>query len=521
MAKKKPSPAPANGSEHLERLIESLVMTGMSQGTTGRFIIVYRRGEAKAGVKQMKDELGLETVSTADFTTGAIPPTDAEGKHVLLENLNIGISNAHPDELESLSLSSGDSPIQFVIPERIYFLDNDPAFPLGMPLPGMPPLGMMPPMAFPPTFAAGGLSADYLRGYRDGVARLIESLVQPTAALQASSAFAPPQASSIFTLPQPSLEGVPGAAFAPTQALGASAFADTEVTWGLQACNVIGSEFSGAGVRVAVLDTGMDLNHEDFGDGRIKASRSFVSDTVQDVPTPRDPFGRWPGNPGHGTHCIGTACGPETSEGGVRYGIAYGADIYVGKVFTNQGTTVDGALLQAIEWALQNECQVISLSLGGPPNGAMPDFLYESVAKRAIRNGTAIIAAAGNRSNRGGGIIKPVDSPANATSIMAVGAVDQAMRVGNFSNRGLFPPAGAVNVVAPGVGVRSSLPGSKYGDLSGTSMATPHVAGIAALLFEARPNFEAWQVMNALAKMARKLPGLDSRDIGDGLVQAP
>ena len=113
------------------------------------------------------------------------------------------------------------------------------------------------------------------------------------------------------------------------------------------------SNYSGRGIKVTVLDTGFEVNHPDFA-GRNILTQSFVAgEAVQDVH-------------GHGTHCIGTSLGPRIPNPLPRYGIAYGADIFVGKVLSNQGSGGDGDIMAGINWAVQNGCRVISMSLGAP-----------------------------------------------------------------------------------------------------------------------------------------------------------
>lgn len=284
-------------------------------------------------------------------------------------------------------------------------------------------------------------------------------------------------------------------------------------TWGLKATNVVPqlalqyNPYSGNGIKVAVLDTGFDFNHPDFA-GRTILQQSFITgQAAQD-------------GHGHGTHCIGTSCGPLNPAGNIeRYGIAYNAQIYVGKVLSNSGSGADGGILAGINWAVANGCAVISMSLGAKNTVAGYSAVYENAAVRALNQGSLIIAAAGNDSNRPGSIVA-VSHPANCPSIMAVGAVDSAMNIAYFSNGGLFPTYGAVDIAGPGVGVFSStkLP-TKYTNMSGTSMATPHVAGIAALWAEAT-GLRGINLWNKLTSTAKPLP-LPTRDVGTGLVQAP
>ncbi|WP_191062085.1 S8 family serine peptidase, partial [Geminicoccus harenae] len=133
--------------------------------------------------------------------------------------------------------------------------------------------------------------------------------------------------------------------------------------------------------------------------------------------------------------------------------------------------------------------------------------------------GSLIVAAAGNSSQRPNRLA-PVGHPANCTSIMAVAAVDQRLEVAWFSCAGLNPQGGQIDLAAPGVAVYSAWPGTLYNTINGTSMATPHVAGIAALFAEADPNARGQALWARLVQTARRLDQ-PARDVGTGLVQAP
>ncbi|MGP4018974.1 S8 family peptidase [Saccharopolyspora sp. 5N708] len=291
-------------------------------------------------------------------------------------------------------------------------------------------------------------------------------------------------------------------------AIGAeAAAAGGEFTWGLQAVHADQAEPTGRGVRVAVLDTGMDLGHPDFVDRDI-VTGSFVEGLeVQD-------------GHGHGTHVIGTSCGPRGSQAGPGYGIASQASIYAGKVLDDDGSGTDSGILSGIQWAIANNCSVVSMSLGAPAQPGEPySGAFERVAQRAMERGTLIIAAAGNESERSAGLIAPVGHPANCPSIMAVGAVDPQIQIADFSS-GTVDDSGQVDFVGPGVDVYSSWPGAeRYRKLSGTSMATPHVSGVAAL-YAQRYQERAWGLWARMSSSARRLR-LPATDVGSGLVQAP
>jgi subtilisin len=316
------------------------------------------------------------------------------------------------------------------------------------------------------------LSLEYVRGFRDGVSCLYDQL----------------KAGGADDAAEPS-------------------FSDNDsFTWGLQAVGASTSSQTGADIAVCVLDTGFDLEHPDFA-GRTIVSQSFVDgQPVQD-------------GHGHGTHCVGISCGPKTPPGGSRrYGVAPLASIYVGKVLNNEGSGTDSEILAGIDWALTNGVHVISMSLGADVQEVSQ--AYETVGRRALDAGTLIVAAAGNNAERSAGNFGFVGMPANSPSIMAIGAIDSALQIADFSARSSTVEGGNVDLAAPGVDVYSSwtMP-TRYETISGTSMATPHVAGVAALLSQAS-GVRGAELWAKLTQTARRL-SLESADVGAGLVQAP
>ena len=283
-------------------------------------------------------------------------------------------------------------------------------------------------------------------------------------------------------------------------------FSDDEAfTWGLHATGVDATQATGEGIKIAVLDTGLDVDHPDFA-GRTVTTQSFVTGEVADD------------GHGHGTHTAGTAAGPAKPGQGRRYGVAPDAEIFAGKVLSNAGSGADAGILAGIEWAITNGCRVISMSLGSDVRE--PSATYEAVGRRALDAGTLIVAAAGNNANRPGGNKGFVGIPANSVSIMAVGALDSDLELGDFSAGSGTPDGAAVDIAAPGVDVYSSwvLP-RRYNTISGTSMATPHVAGLAALWSQVSSDVgEALWARVVGAARALELP---ASDVGAGLAQAP
>lgn len=352
------------------------------------------------------------------------------------------------------------------------------------------------------TVATAGATAEELDGVVLPELGVAVVTAAPDQAAQLTTAAARPGPIAIVE-PERVVRAIgPAAPEAPPAAAG-----ETQLTWGLQAINAAAGTATGAGVRVAVLDTGLDLHHPDLA-GRTVVSSSFVpGEQVQD-------------GHGHGTHCIGTACGPRVPATLPGYGIAFQSEIYAGKVLSNQGAGGDGGILEGISWAATNGCRVVSMSLGAATQPGQPySRVFEQAARRAMQLGTLIIAAAGNESDRARGRIAPVGHPANCPSIMAVGAVDIQGRIANFSC-GTVDDVGQVDIVGPGVDVYSSWPlPTRYRRISGTSMATPHVAGVAALIAQQQQLPPYW-VWVRLGQTARRL-NLPSTDVGAGLVQAP
>lgn len=286
------------------------------------------------------------------------------------------------------------------------------------------------------------------------------------------------------------------------------------LTWGLSAIDLNLSKFSGKGIDICILDSGFYRDHPDFK-GRNITGKSFVYDEPWDI----DVYG-------HGTHVVGTAAGNISHIDNVRYGIAYEANIVIAKVLDDSGNGTTSGIIDALDNCIEKNYKLASMSLGSSVKiGEEPSPIFEHVGNRALENNCLIVAAAGNDSKRPK-VPKPVNSPANAESIMAVSALTKSLKVANFSNAGINAGSGGrADISAPGVSIFSSfsLNNTKnklYRTMNGTSMATPHVAGIAALYWEAFPNASAKEIWLMLEKHSKKLSKQLLRDVGQGLVQA-
>lgn len=220
--------------------------------------------------------------------------------------------------------------------------------------------------------------------------------------------------------------------------------------------------YTGKGVKVAVIDTGIDYKHSDLA-GNYKGGYNFVADNDD----------AWD-DQGHGTHCAGVIGG----NGKIK-GVAPDVDLYGVKVLNSWGSGTYADVIAGIEWAVDNEMDIGSMSLGGSSGTEA----LELACQRAYEEGTILVAAAGNS---GGSI----GYPSKYESCITVGAVDKDNELAYFSSRGP-----EMDVVAPGVDVYSTYPGEDYTEMSGTSMATPHVAGaVAVLLGKETLDFDAVRV---------------------------
>ena len=428
-----------DGEFPISNSVDDLLLASLDRGgdnlETGRYVVTFNEGQEAAGLKQLRS-CGVYGADSRDFANQDVEmETLADGGSLYFSEVNTAlISGSAFREIGMAGLLSAEADsgaIASIEPEYFVFASN----------------------------------ADYLRGFARAAQVIAEDLGDKDGGEGGN--------------------GGGGGEDTGEQVLGA--------TWGLVATRGNVSNFSGSGIKVAILDTGFDLGHPDFV-GRPIVSATFVGQPVQDLN-------------GHGTHCTGTACGPKAPAGSTpRYGIAHQSNIHIGKVLTNSGGGTTATVLAGMNWAIAQGCQVISMSLGGqiPVQTA-----YTNAGNIALSRGLLIVAAAGN--NNGA----PTGAPANSPSIMAVASLDSNLRPSSFSNKG------KIEIAGPGRDVFSSWPRpQRYNTISGTSMATPHVAGCAALWAQSNPSLRGKKLWDKLQATARRLP-FPAAAVGAGLVQAP
>ena len=263
-----------------------------------------------------------------------------------------------------------------------------------------------------------------------------------------------------------------------------------EIPWGVKRVNAQAAwpRAAGRGVKVGIIDTGVDYNHAD-----LKANYAGGYNAVEPSKTPLD-------DNGHGTHVAGIV-GAVLDGAGVA-GVAPQVSLYAVKVLTAQGSGSYSAIIDGIQWAVSNNMNVVNMSLGAPQGS---DAMRKAV-EAAYKAGVTLVMAAGNDSG-------PVNYPAKYPQAIAVSASDSSDKIASFSSRGP-----EIAVIAPGVAINSTYLGGGYKALSGTSMASPHVAGLAALAVSAGAKTPA-EVRRALTGAAAGI-GLQPSEQGAGLVDA-
>nr|CEL13636.1 probable secreted peptidase [Kibdelosporangium sp. MJ126-NF4] len=270
---------------------------------------------------------------------------------------------------------------------------------------------------------------------------------------------------------------------------------------------------TGKGVTVAVLDTGVDQTHPDLASREV-GEKNFSSS--------RDNVDRY----GHGTHVASIVAGTGAKSGGKFRGVAPDARILDVKVLADNGFGADSAIIAGMQWAAQQGADVINMSLGGFDTADV-DPVEEAVNRLSAQFGTLFVIAAGNY----GPADATINSPASADAALAVGAVDRDDKLADFSSRGPREGGGVIkpDITGPGVGIVAALHSAGrigepvvdgYTALSGTSQATPHVAGAAALLAQQHPEFSGSQLKATLVGSSTPTPGLTPFQQGAGRVDS-
>ncbi|MFY1695738.1 MULTISPECIES: S8 family serine peptidase [unclassified Solwaraspora] len=267
---------------------------------------------------------------------------------------------------------------------------------------------------------------------------------------------------------------------------------------------------TGAGVTVAVLDSGVDADHPDLA-GRVADAENFTED-----PDPADVVG-------HGTHVASIIAGSGAASEGANRGVAPDATIVSGKVCESYWCT-ESAMLAGMQWAAADQqATVINFSIGGQDTPEI-DPLEEAVDTLTAQTGALFVIAAGNS-----GTDASIGSPGSADAALTVGAVDRDDTLADFSSRGPRTGDDAVkpDITAPGVGIVAARAAgttldtpvdAHYVAASGTSMATPHVTGAVALLAQRRPGWSAQRLKAALMGAAAPQPGTGAYPQGAGRV---
>jgi subtilisin family serine protease len=264
----------------------------------------------------------------------------------------------------------------------------------------------------------------------------------------------------------------------------------SHVPWNIQAVHApaVWSQSMGEGIRVGVLDTGIAYSHPALrghvagGYNIIAGNRNFMDDN------------------GHGTHVSGIIA---ARRSGGLYGVSPGVALYGIKAMDRDGNGRISDVIRGIEWAIDHNIQVLNMSLGSSSYNAA----LEHATRKAHQKGMILVASAGNNGERGG----TIDYPARFPWVISVGAVDRDMKRAAFSSTG-----GRIDIMAPGVDIRSAWKGGGYKVESGTSMSAPHVSGGAALILSRNSGMNSVRAQRYLVQLSKRLG--PRREYGHGIL---
>jgi subtilisin family serine protease len=297
--------------------------------------------------------------------------------------------------------------------------------------------------------------------------------------------------------------------------------------WGIEFLNVHKQPLLGDSIKIAILDSGIDLHHADF-ENRIQPenTKNFVNpnENVNDFN-------------GHGTHVAGIIAGmrKDTKE---RYGVAPNATLIIGKVLNNNGSTISPkTILRAIEWAIEKGANIINMSFGSEGYGSNPfKSNFHELAQRAINKGVFLVAAVGNKSDRTAknplvsekdGVLTKIDFPANVPQIIAVSGINQNKEI-HFRANSAISSNTEIEFVDPGFEINSSYKNNTYASDTGTSMATAFVSGMIALVLQKNRNKQKVKKQSLkeydmlrieLRNMAQNIPNISKSDQGNGILK--
>ncbi|SKA06833.1 S8 family peptidase [Selenihalanaerobacter shriftii] len=259
-------------------------------------------------------------------------------------------------------------------------------------------------------------------------------------------------------------------------------------SWGLKAIDALNAWAHFREVRVGIIDTGVDLNHYDL------TPVHNGLNTINHKTLPYDSHG-------HGTHISGIIGGRKNGKG--ILGILPDVEIYPIKAFNRNGEGRLSSVIEGIEWSIKNNIKILNMSFGTTEDNSS----LKKAVKKAYKSGITMVAASGNKGR------KTIDYPAKYPEVIAVAAINERKKIANFNNYGE-----GLDLLAPGVNIKSTWRNNRFRTLNGTSMATAHVTGAIALLISIFKDLNPKQTKELLIKGASSIPSVPKEKQGAGIV---